>query len=49
MTKGDPMPKTDPITLAIMRHALASAADQMALSLYRTACSTIVRGRTTWF
>ena len=43
MTKGDPMPKTDPITLAIMRHALASAADQMALSLYRTACSTIVR------
>ena len=43
MTKGDPMPKTDPITLAIVRHALASAADQMALSLYRTACSTIVR------
>lgn len=33
----------DPITRQIMQHALASAADEMALALYRTAYSTIVR------
>ncbi len=33
----------DPITREIMQHALASAADEMALALYRTAYSTIVR------
>ncbi len=43
MTENEEAPPTDPITLAIMQHALASAADQMALSLYRTAYSTIVR------
>ena len=43
MNTGDAAQKTDPITLAILQHALASAADQMALSLYRTAYSTIVR------
>ncbi|MCY3775197.1 MAG: hydantoinase B/oxoprolinase family protein, partial [Candidatus Aminicenantes bacterium] len=43
MSTRDAKGKTDPITLAIMQHALASAADQMALSLYRTAYSTIVR------
>ncbi len=43
MNTGEAAQKTDPITLAIVQHALASAADQMALSLYRTAYSTIVR------
>lgn len=43
MTENDEASPTDPITLAIMQHALTSAADQMALSLYRTAYSTIVR------
>lgn len=33
----------DPITREIMRNALASAADEMALALHRTAYSTIVR------
>ena len=33
----------DPITLEIMQNALASAADEMAMALYRTAYSTIVR------
>ena len=33
----------DPITREIIQHALASAADEMALALYRTAYSTIVR------
>ena len=35
--------KSDPVTQVIVPHALASAADQMALNLYRTAYSTIVR------
>lgn len=33
----------DPITREIIRNALSSAADQMALALFRTAYSTIVR------
>ena len=33
----------DPITREILRNALACAADEMALSLYRTAYSTVVR------
>ena len=33
----------DPITREIVQHALASAADEMAMALYRTAYSTIVR------
>src|SRR5712692_4909772 len=33
----------DPITREIIQHALAAAADEMALALYRTAYSTIVR------
>jgi N-methylhydantoinase B len=33
----------DPITREIVRNALAAAADEMALALYRTAYSTIVR------
>jgi len=37
------MSKLDPITREIMQHALASAADEMAMALYRTAYSTIVR------
>ena len=37
------MPEVDPITREIMQNALASAADEMALALYRTAYSTIVR------
>jgi N-methylhydantoinase B len=37
------MPEVDPITREIIGNALASAADEMALALYRTAYSTIVR------
>ena len=37
------MSEIDPITREIMQNALASAADEMALALYRTAYSTIVR------
>ena len=37
------MPQPDPITREIMQNALASAADEMALALYRSAYSTIVR------
>ena len=37
------MLKTDLITREIIRNALAAAADEMALALYRTAYSTIVR------
>ena len=37
------MPEIDPITREIMQNALASAADEMAMALYRTAYSTIVR------
>jgi len=37
------MTDIDPITREIMQNALASAADEMALALYRTAYSTIVR------
>ncbi len=37
------MSKIDPITREIMQNALASAADEMAMALYRTAYSTIVR------
>src|ERR1051325_2468364 len=33
----------DPITREIIQHSLACAADEMALALYRTAYSTIVR------
>src|SRR5947207_10793372 len=35
--------KLDPVTAEIVRAALASAADEMALALYRTAYSTVVR------
>src|ERR1041384_5443517 len=38
-----PSPAIDPVTAEIVRSALASAADQMALALYRTAYSTVVR------
>ena len=34
---------SDPITREVIQNALASAADEMALALYRTAYSTIVR------
>jgi len=37
------MTKTDPITREIIQNALAAAADEMSLSLYRTSYSTIVR------
>jgi N-methylhydantoinase B len=37
------MPDFEPITREIIQNALASAADEMALALYRTAYSTIVR------
>ena len=37
------MSKIDPITREIVQNALASAADEMSLALYRTAYSTIVR------
>jgi N-methylhydantoinase B/oxoprolinase/acetone carboxylase alpha subunit len=37
------MSEIDPITREIMQNALASAADEMSLALYRTAYSTIVR------
>ena len=37
------MAKTDPITREIIQNALAAAADEMSLSLYRTSYSTIVR------
>ena len=35
--------KIDPVTREIIQNALASAADEMAMALYRTAYSTIVR------
>jgi N-methylhydantoinase B len=35
--------EVDPITREVIQHALASAADEMALALYRTARSTVVR------
>ena len=37
------MSEMDPITREIVQNALASAADEMAMALYRTAYSTIVR------
>jgi N-methylhydantoinase B len=37
------MTKSDPVTREIIRNALAAAADEMSLALYRTAYSTIVR------
>ena len=37
------MSQVDPITREVMGNALASAADEMALALYRTSYSTIVR------
>lgn len=37
------MANVDPITREVLQNALASAADEMALALYRTAYSTIVR------
>ena len=37
------MSETDPITREIVKNALASAADEMAVALYRTAYSTVVR------
>ena len=35
--------RTDPVTREIVKNALAAAADEMAIALYRTAYSTIVR------
>jgi N-methylhydantoinase B len=46
LTKDSSIEKTttlDPITREIVQNALACAADEMALALYRTAFSTIVR------
>ena len=37
------MPDIDPITREIVQNALAAAGDEMAIALYRTAYSTIVR------
>ncbi len=37
------MVEIDPITLEVMKNALATAADEMSLTMYRTAYSTIVR------
>ena len=37
------MPQIDPVTHQIIQSALASAADEMAVGLHRTARSTIVR------
>ena len=37
------MTDIDPITREIVKNALASAADEMAVALYRTAYSTVVR------
>ncbi len=37
------MPEIDAITREIIQNALASAADEMAMALYRTAYSTIIR------
>lgn len=37
------MKAADPVTMEIIRSALASAADEMAMALYRTSRSTIVR------
>jgi N-methylhydantoinase B len=37
------MPDLDPVTREIMRNSLACSADEMAVALYRTAYSTIVR------
>src|SRR5262245_53498211 len=42
-TEEGPMSSVDPVTAEIVRAALASTADEMALALYRTAYSTIVR------
>src|SRR5262245_5906688 len=42
-TEEGPMSSIDPVTAEIVRCALASAADEMALALYRTAYSTVVR------
>jgi N-methylhydantoinase B len=43
MDEIDQIDAIDPITREIMQNALASAADEMSLALYRTAYSTIVR------
>lgn len=43
MDEIDTSDAIDPITREIMQNALASAADEMSLALYRTAYSTIVR------
>ncbi len=37
------MPTIDPVTREVMQNGLAAAADEMAMALYRTAYSTIVR------
>ena len=37
------MTEIDPITLEVIKNALATAADEMSLTMYRTAYSTIVR------
>ena len=37
------MAEIDPITREILKNGLAAAADEMAMALYRTAYSTIVR------
>jgi N-methylhydantoinase B/oxoprolinase/acetone carboxylase alpha subunit len=43
MDEIDQLEPIDPITREILQNALASAADEMSLALYRTAYSTIVR------
>ena len=43
LARIEAMTAIDPITREIVRNALASAADEMAMALYRTAYSTIVR------
>ena len=42
-TRTDFQPSIDPITREIIGAALASAAEEMAVGLHRTARSTIVR------
>src|SRR5947207_1455862 len=42
-TTAPTMSDIDPVTREIVRNALAAAADEMAMALYRTAYSTIVR------
>ena len=37
------VPRVDPVTLQIVANALASIADEMATTIFRTAHSTVVR------